>query len=387
MGLFDKKYCDICGEKIGLLGNRKLDDGNCCKDCANKLSPFFNERRHSTIDDIKNQLTYRAENERRLASFHPTLTIGRTMKIMVDEAAGKFIATRYDNFAGHNPDIIELSQVRSCNVDVQEHKTELYMKDKDGKNVSYKPPRYEYSYAFNAEIGVDSPWFDTIRFELSEGRRPERRYTTEYREYEDMGALLTQTLLNTAPQVSSAAVLSLPFTSGNNGVICRIVDPKIGLDLDIAADLSGVCSYRITSQSMYTSAGATLSAAITAAFPVVMAQLELPDLTLDQFSYCSSAILDKMKSALGPERYGVELTSLAFTGCKARPESEAALAQAAQFRQMVAIGAQMRNAESEPQSAQPSAAPAAAPSGKWICPACEAENTGKFCEYCGTPKP
>ena len=27
MGLFDKKVCDICGEKIGLLGNRKLDDG------------------------------------------------------------------------------------------------------------------------------------------------------------------------------------------------------------------------------------------------------------------------------------------------------------------------------------------------------------------------
>ena len=25
MGLFDKKNCDICGEKIGLLGNRKLD--------------------------------------------------------------------------------------------------------------------------------------------------------------------------------------------------------------------------------------------------------------------------------------------------------------------------------------------------------------------------
>ena len=25
MGLFDKKICDICGEKIGLLGNRKLD--------------------------------------------------------------------------------------------------------------------------------------------------------------------------------------------------------------------------------------------------------------------------------------------------------------------------------------------------------------------------
>ena len=44
MGLFDKKICDICGEKIGLLGNRKLDDGNLCKDCAKKLSPWFEER-------------------------------------------------------------------------------------------------------------------------------------------------------------------------------------------------------------------------------------------------------------------------------------------------------------------------------------------------------
>ena len=41
MGLFDKKFCDICGDKIGLLGNRKLEDGNMCKDCAKKLSPFF----------------------------------------------------------------------------------------------------------------------------------------------------------------------------------------------------------------------------------------------------------------------------------------------------------------------------------------------------------
>ena len=45
MGLFDKKICNICGEKIGLLGNRKLDDGNLCKDCAKKLSPWFEERR------------------------------------------------------------------------------------------------------------------------------------------------------------------------------------------------------------------------------------------------------------------------------------------------------------------------------------------------------
>ena len=52
MGLFDKKYCDICGEKIGLLGNCKLDDGNLCKECAKKLSPWFEERRHSTVEEM-----------------------------------------------------------------------------------------------------------------------------------------------------------------------------------------------------------------------------------------------------------------------------------------------------------------------------------------------
>ena len=69
MGLFDKKFCDICGEKIGLLGNRKLEDGNMCKDCAKKLSPFFSDRRSSTIDEIKQQLAYREQNKVALKSF------------------------------------------------------------------------------------------------------------------------------------------------------------------------------------------------------------------------------------------------------------------------------------------------------------------------------
>ena len=32
--LFDKKECSICGGEIGLLGNRRLEDGNMCKSCA-----------------------------------------------------------------------------------------------------------------------------------------------------------------------------------------------------------------------------------------------------------------------------------------------------------------------------------------------------------------
>ena len=55
MGLFDKifekKLCSICGGEIGLLGNRKLEDGNLCKVCAGKLSPFFSDRRNSTVQE------------------------------------------------------------------------------------------------------------------------------------------------------------------------------------------------------------------------------------------------------------------------------------------------------------------------------------------------
>ena len=72
MGLFDKKICDICGEKIGLLGNRKLDDGNLCKDCAKKLSPWFEERRHSTVEDIKRQLEYREKKSGNGLLYNPS---------------------------------------------------------------------------------------------------------------------------------------------------------------------------------------------------------------------------------------------------------------------------------------------------------------------------
>ena len=59
MGLFDvfkKKDCEICGKEVGLFGYKKLEDGEICKDCVKLLSPWFDDRRHSTVDQIKQQL-------------------------------------------------------------------------------------------------------------------------------------------------------------------------------------------------------------------------------------------------------------------------------------------------------------------------------------------
>ena len=194
MGLFDKKFCDVCGGKISLMGNRKLDDGNLCKDCTKKLSPFFSERRHSTVDEIKTQLAYREENERKLPAFNPTKTIGDRMKVYIDERAGSFIVTRNTNWRENNPDIIEFSQVVDCNTEIKENKTEIYRTDSNGNRESYNPCRYEYNYEFRVTIQVNSPWFSEITFELSDGSRPDSRYTDSYREYERQSYELTNTL-------------------------------------------------------------------------------------------------------------------------------------------------------------------------------------------------
>lgn len=185
MGLFDKKYCDICGEKIGLLGNRKLEDGNLCKNCARKLSPFFSERRTSTVEEIKQQLAYRAENEQQLAGFKPDSTFGEHKKVYVDQSSGRFIVTAATNWRSANPDLIAFSQVMGVNTDIHENKTELYYKDENGNRQSYSPRRYECNYEFHVTILVDSPWFDKIELELSNGNRPDSPYTDLYRRYEE----------------------------------------------------------------------------------------------------------------------------------------------------------------------------------------------------------
>lgn len=167
MGFFDKKYCDVCGEKIGLLGNRKLEDGNLCKDCAAKLSPFFSERKSSTVEEIKQQLAYREENQRQIASFRATRIIGDRMKVMVDELGKRFVVTSSSDILKANPDIIPLSDVISCNLDLQVDDTELKKEDAQGKEVSYNPPRFCYSYNFYIEISVKHPWFSQIRFRLN----------------------------------------------------------------------------------------------------------------------------------------------------------------------------------------------------------------------------
>lgn len=169
MGLFDKKFCSVCGQKIGLLGNRKLEDGNLCKNCASQLSPWFSERRHSTVDDIKAQLAYREQNRAAVRAFHTTKSIGKYEKLLVDENAGKFMVTSASDLEKANPDVIDLSAVTGCDLELDENRNELKQRDANGNMVSYRPPRFEYTYNFYVTIRVNHPYFDEIRYRLNTG--------------------------------------------------------------------------------------------------------------------------------------------------------------------------------------------------------------------------
>lgn len=246
MGLFDKKYCSICGDKIGLLGNRKLEDGNLCKKCATKLSPFFSDRRNSTVEEIKAQLQYREENKDAVARFHTTRSFGESTKILIDEDAKKFVVTRARDLVEANPDVLDYSMVTGVDIDIDEDSREEKRRDNEGHSVSYNPPRYNYCYDFNIVIRVNHPYFDTIKVQLNSNsvyttdnavtamQKPNPEYNAQYRQYKEMCEEVKATLLGARQQIrDEAAAAAAPPT------VARC--PYCGANS--TPDASGCCAY------------------------------------------------------------------------------------------------------------------------------------------------
>lgn len=174
MGLFDafkKKDCEICGKEVGMFGYKKLEDGEICKDCVKLLSPWFDDRRHSTVEQIKAQIAYREENFRRLADFRASQIIGENYKLYVEEVNGvptRFFVTDAESYMDANPDIIAFKDLLSCTIDVQTDETELKRENAEGNEISYNPPRYETEYDFYVKMQIgNNPYFDDIEFKLN----------------------------------------------------------------------------------------------------------------------------------------------------------------------------------------------------------------------------
>lgn len=212
MGLFDKKTCDLCGKKYGLLGGKKLEDGLICKDCLKDASPWLGSAKQQSVDDMKRHLAYREGNQKALEGFLPNRSIGSDMKIFVDDRQGLFALARGD-YSKINADLLRFDQLLSINFRVDETRQDL--SDNEKKNQSAPVGQalgsmgynqqglnqlefalgltpgldqngracdernYKYSYRFDFTLDINHEWINQIRFNISDGFS-KNRHSSEF---------------------------------------------------------------------------------------------------------------------------------------------------------------------------------------------------------------
>lgn len=202
MGLFDKKVCCVCNQKIKLLGAKKLKDGHLCKECAKGLSPFFEERKESTVEEILAQLESRKNNQELLDNYNFNKVFGEYGVILIDEVNKKIaiidetsdglfksqrVVKSINDIRDKNPDIIDFSQITDVKIDVKQMTNEEYQMI-DGKQVSYNPKRYKYGMDFFVKMEFNHPYIKKANIKLNnpslmirnEGRRKENTYAERF---------------------------------------------------------------------------------------------------------------------------------------------------------------------------------------------------------------
>ena len=382
MGLFDKKICDICGEKIGLLGNRKLDDGNLCKDCAKKLSPWFEDRRHSTVEDIKRQLEYREKNKKAVMDFCITRQINtRNYNVFIDDNKGNFtVARKLD--VNENPDIVPLSAVAQCRVDVERQQNEETYTTKDGETVSYQPPVYKYEFDYTMRIKVKNPWFDDMDFRLntfsiSSDNRGELM-EVEQTGHQIIAALTPNAAGMQQPGMNMNSGMQQPGMNMNSGMQQHGMNmnsgmQQHGMNMNSGMQLSGMNMNNGMQQS-----GMYMNNGMQQPGMNMNNGMQEPGMNMNNGMQQSGMYMNNGMQQPGMNmNNGMQQSGMNMNNGMQQPGMN-------MNNGMQDPGMYMNNGMQQPGMNMNNGMQQ--PGGLWKCQ-CGAENTGRFCEYCGQPRP
>ena len=370
--------CDICGEKIGLLGNRKLDDGNLCKNCARKLSPWFEERRHSTVEDIKRQLAYREQNKQLVQSFVVTRQFAtNTYNVFIDDTKGNFtVAHNLDTT--ENPDIVPLSSIVMCKMEVQQdRREETYTKD--GKTVSYQPPVYRYEYDYTMRIKVRTEWFDDMDFRFCNSRLEEKD-RREIMEIEQVANQIVAALTGNPVMNSGMSGMS-GMAGGAMGNMGAAAMGAMGAAMGAMGMNNGMPG--MNGGAQYGNMG------MNNGMPNMNGGAQYGNMGMNNgmpnmnggAQYGNMGMNNGMQNMNGTAQYG----NMGMNNGMQNMNGTAQYGNMGMNNGMQNMNGNVQNGnmgmnQNMNANAQPQTG------GTWICQ-CGAENTGAFCEFCGTPKP
>ena len=422
--LFEKRQCSICGKEMGLTERKELSGGNLCDDCAEKLSDWFSTdaRKRSTPQQIQEQLAYREQNRQAVAQFRATRTIGNTTKVYLDEMNRKFMVSSASNLQEDNPDVIDASAITNVAVDIDESKHELRTKDDEGHSVSYNPPRYDYSYDFYVDIDVSHPYCSHRRIKVNSSSVWVRYDYLQSRGISGFGNRTMGNSFNAGGDMGTAAgILGAVITgiqsSMNANNPAAMYPPEYRENMTIAEDMRvSLLNLRQPGSAapnpgmgMGMNAGmgtvggvAGMAAGAGMAGMAAGYQQGYPQQGMQQQGYMQQGYPQQgMQQGFQQQGMGMQQQQ-GFQQGFPQQGMQQGYPQQGYPGQMPPQGYPQQGFPQQgmqqgypqqgypgqmPPQGYPQQAPQPQVDGSWFCPNCGAQNTSKFCQHCGAPKP
>ena len=342
MGLFEKKFCDICGDKVNMLTQQKLSDGYLCSDCKHKLGSFTSGWKQRTVDDVKRHLELREQNKQKYQQFNCSATAGGSnSSIQVDFNNRWFLfAINNRDYKSGNPQIFDFSQLQDFWLE-QEYRT---LSDSDRDGIPDSRDNFD-----NRQLNNQNNGFNNFMNGMNQA-------------FGNMQTGMVNVPLSAQPFVRNAdsgysSSGSIKEVSGIKACF-RVTDPYI------TNEISFIVAYVSSNNQM------ELMQAYETGVQIMQLCQQIKQGGAQNMNngYCQT-----MNNAYGQQMnngYG-------------QPMQQGYVQQ--NFQQpMQQNGYSQQPMQQNGYAQQPMQQPVQ--NGAWFCPNCGTQNTSKFCSGCGTPK-